>query len=458
MEACLQIARVREDWALECESLLMNYMQRKGGRPLTQQEKDEFIVDQFLFADIRLSCDPCLPENVQELDRVKLQGRFYLQIVDIANISANHEQRKEDTSNRMLKLCLTDGSQMVYAIEYSPLRGLSTQTPPGTKILVEQAEVRRGLLLLKAVEVLGPSSNPTLEQTAKLQSEVEEGLKQSSVQLVDLDLSDEERDTDPAIKHLFYSPSTKVTRKSQQEQETKQNGIPKPQAATTKNPTPTQSNATSFKTNLHNPTAAQANNTNYKTPYNPPAAQTRVMSYKTQQNPSQAQPSAVSYKPQQNPPHAQTSSVSYKTPLVTQPKIVTNFPFTYLSLVEAQLTTSSVVCTFRFKAFVKSVAAFAYANGYDLKVYIEDGTRTLLVAVAPQYVEQLMGVSCAVFKNAMEVDIARGAAWVQTMQLRLQALEGLMTIRFQPSVMPQLEICEDFTAITAKALRERLLR
>ncbi|RQM20797.1 hypothetical protein B5M09_003871 [Aphanomyces astaci] len=74
------------------------------------------------------------------------------EIVDASNIAAGHEQRQEDTSNRMLKLCLTDGASLAYAIEYLV-----------AYIIVENVEVRHGLLMLTSVVVLGASGNDALE-------------------------------------------------------------------------------------------------------------------------------------------------------------------------------------------------------------------------------------------------------------------------------------------------------
>ncbi|RHY86054.1 hypothetical protein DYB37_004411 [Aphanomyces astaci] len=115
-------------------------------------EQDEFAMTQFLFADIQVSCTPSLPPDLHNMHRVVLQGRYFLQIVDASNIAAGHEQRQEDTSNRMLKLCLTDGASLAYAIEYLV-----------AYIIVENVEVRHGLLMLTAVVVLGASGNDALE-------------------------------------------------------------------------------------------------------------------------------------------------------------------------------------------------------------------------------------------------------------------------------------------------------
>lgn len=47
------------------------------------------------------------------------------------------EHRYHDTPNRMLKLCLTDGKQLCYAIEYQKIPQLSLlRTHPGAKVWV----------------------------------------------------------------------------------------------------------------------------------------------------------------------------------------------------------------------------------------------------------------------------------------------------------------------------------
>lgn len=89
------------------------------------------------------------------------------------------ERRYQDTQNRILKLCLTDGKQSCYALEYQPIPKLSLlNTHPGTKVLVSfvplhrvqikvsNVLVRRGLLLLKpaSVEVLGGGVEDLIEK------------------------------------------------------------------------------------------------------------------------------------------------------------------------------------------------------------------------------------------------------------------------------------------------------
>ncbi|CAK4634419.1 unnamed protein product [Aphanomyces euteiches] len=262
MDACRAIANLRDEWANRCE------------------------------------------EQIQALQQ-RIARTLSPSVVEVTNVGAGHEQRREDTPNRMLKFCLTDGYTLAFAIEYKRLNNLSATTPRGTKIIIENVQIRHGLLMLTSVVVLGASGNSELEtlDAATIPQDIS-----SSVAEVEEDkeaLSDEERATDPTIRHLFY-------------------GSPLPH--------------------------------------------------------------------KEHPSLAPSRS--------------------------------------------NSVASFDFASGmFDLKVFVEDGTRSLLVSVDPQFVETLMGVSCAVFVQAMTNNIDQGMRWVTHMQNQLSTMEGLMTIEFNSTVL-----------------------
>lgn len=57
-------------------------------------------------------------------------------MVDVVNIGANYEGRTEDTKGptRTLKLCLTDGHQLVFGFEFVWLPQFSVQTLRGSKV------------------------------------------------------------------------------------------------------------------------------------------------------------------------------------------------------------------------------------------------------------------------------------------------------------------------------------
>ncbi len=51
------------------------------------------------------------------------------------NQADDPEQRYKDTTNRTLKLCMTDGRQLCYGMEYQRIPQLSIlKTHPGTKV------------------------------------------------------------------------------------------------------------------------------------------------------------------------------------------------------------------------------------------------------------------------------------------------------------------------------------
>jgi hypothetical protein len=56
--------------------------------------------------------------------------------VDVVNIGANFEHRTEDARGptRTLKLCFTDGHQLVFGFEFQWLPQFSVQTPRGSKV------------------------------------------------------------------------------------------------------------------------------------------------------------------------------------------------------------------------------------------------------------------------------------------------------------------------------------
>lgn len=76
-------------------------------------------------------------------------SKIVLQIQKIRNISAPKSNEESQGAPRMLKLSLTDGESYVQALELLPLNFISRdKTPPGTKILIKNAKVSFGYLLL----------------------------------------------------------------------------------------------------------------------------------------------------------------------------------------------------------------------------------------------------------------------------------------------------------------------
>lgn len=70
------------------------------------------------------------------------------------NISVPKDSQFTDTTNRMLKMELTDGKTTCYAIEYTPIPSLTIAIKRGAKIAVQNVRVENGLLLLNPTNVL----------------------------------------------------------------------------------------------------------------------------------------------------------------------------------------------------------------------------------------------------------------------------------------------------------------
>ncbi|KAJ0409901.1 hypothetical protein P43SY_005795 [Pythium insidiosum] len=180
---CLSYVGVDPEW--ERRELQAFTMASGGIRAATAVAN--YMLGRLLAEDLHVSCRPVLPSDVGTLNGTVLQGACLLQIVDIINIGANFEHRSNDTKGptRTLKLCLTDGYQLVYGFEFKWLPTLSVATPRGTKVclqyidsydslivaslllqvLVQNVAVRHGLLLLtpETFLVIGTSGNDALD-------------------------------------------------------------------------------------------------------------------------------------------------------------------------------------------------------------------------------------------------------------------------------------------------------
>ncbi|KAK8821738.1 hypothetical protein WA556_002185, partial [Blastocystis sp. ATCC 50177/Nand II] len=76
------------------------------------------------------------------------------QIQSVANIAMPVDSQFADSSNRMLKLEMTDGAHTCYAIEYSPIPALSVSLQKGYKVCVRNVRVVNRLWLLNASNTL----------------------------------------------------------------------------------------------------------------------------------------------------------------------------------------------------------------------------------------------------------------------------------------------------------------
>ncbi|KAJ6760973.1 RECQ-MEDIATED GENOME INSTABILITY PROTEIN 1 RMI1 [Salix purpurea] len=122
--------------------------------------KAKLCFAQFLISDMNQCGAGVLPPNVDSMHLADLPGPFVLQVDEIVNISCPLKGRYQDANvgvKRCLKLCMTDGVQRVYGMEYRPIKDLKVLAPAGFKVAICNVHIRHGLLMLvpEALEVLG---------------------------------------------------------------------------------------------------------------------------------------------------------------------------------------------------------------------------------------------------------------------------------------------------------------
>ncbi|GLE08441.1 hypothetical protein PINS_up019624 [Pythium insidiosum] len=475
-----------------------------------------YMLGRLLAEDLHVSCRPMLPTNVDSMNGTVLQGVCLLQIVDVVNIGANIEHRKDDTKGptRTLKLCLTDGHQLVYGFELKWLPTLSVATPRGTKVIVQNVAVRHGLLLLtpETFLVLGASGNEALDVGKALVGPAQSECVASSG---------------------AYAAAVKSTKAPQTTR-------PRPSSASIPTPPPAHPQAPVMRPTVttrpmsadavlgharpanesrptaiasHDATRAAVNNGvhNRAASISPPviidvsgderddrdiecASDTTdpgvehlFYSPNTPRNPSRQQMPTMSRKrPHPESGRAQLSNVKQEAstfqppPLfsaapseeatgltalsliapLASPPVDRSLPYRYLSVKNQDMCVpkSMPPCsTTTIRAFVKSVAGFQFNTGtYELRVLVEDGTQVREVRVCPSLVERLMGVSCGAFMTAMQRTPTVAHRWAAQMQVTLMTMQGLMSLQHDSESQVTLMDCRDYSTSEARALLARV--
>lgn len=145
---------LQEGWLQQCIQYL--------GDKLSIDELTRMVYGQIVFANLRdISCG-ILPVDIDSNSVSKLNGPCLLQVESMVNVSVGVEHRENKTGTH--KLMLTDGKTNMIAIEQSTVDGVSNALP-GTKILIKNVTVRRGVILLNSYNtfVLGGSISSDLE-------------------------------------------------------------------------------------------------------------------------------------------------------------------------------------------------------------------------------------------------------------------------------------------------------
>lgn len=111
--------------------------------------------------------DAAFPEDFAK-EPSKLEKPIVVQIQKIRNVSAPKANEESNHAPRMLKLTMHDGKSTCIGLETSPISSISINTPPGTKLLLnnEGLEACHGILWLTpaVVTLLGGKVSHMIEK------------------------------------------------------------------------------------------------------------------------------------------------------------------------------------------------------------------------------------------------------------------------------------------------------
>ncbi|TYZ69476.1 hypothetical protein PybrP1_007365 [[Pythium] brassicae (nom. inval.)] len=414
-------------------------LQLRAFRQLPKNHADafaHFLFGRLLAEDLHVSCTPVLPPDVENLHGVRLQGLCILQIVDVANVGASFAHRKEDARGRTrtLKICFTDGHQLVALMD---------------------VDIRHGLLMLtpENCRLLGVSGNELLEQTRKsaqgtadASSAAGSGAYSAALMTSQFNAtaptSLQERAQHPggpSRSPVVASTSSAVVH----------SGAPLPPAVT----------PPVFVDVISSDEDCDSDDTD------PLVQHLRTSALDAS---SSAHSNSVARLPPPSPPEADapfgfalldaSSSSNGGDSAHPDPSA----PFQYFSARAAALSAASnpvLDDVVRIRACIKSVAGFQFNTGlYALKVLIEDCSETKEVSVDAAFVETLMGVPCVDFMRAMQHTPPVAHQWAARMQFALMTLEGVMEFRMNPNGTLTLLDCHDVSRHDARALLTRVKR
>ncbi|KAF5839010.1 hypothetical protein DUNSADRAFT_1787 [Dunaliella salina] len=110
----------------------------------------EAVLGHVLLADFRECGAAHLPLGMNAWHNQMLQGKHVVQLDEVVDMGAPARERyMPKTGPRCLKLHLTDGHQQVIGIEFRTIPALSWDCPAGTKVVLENVNVKRGVLMLQ---------------------------------------------------------------------------------------------------------------------------------------------------------------------------------------------------------------------------------------------------------------------------------------------------------------------
>ncbi|GIL72351.1 hypothetical protein Vretimale_4130 [Volvox reticuliferus] len=201
-------ARLRQQYALAIrpEWLEQVMAQLRGAHPDFSTWTEDRIFDNiftaFLFCDLNQAGAASLPVNTKEMHKEILMGKFVLQLDEVVNMAAAARERYSDQAgNRCLKFALTDGCQQVVGVEYTHLPAFTWDCPAGSKVLIHNAPIRRGLLLL------GPDNTALLGgQVERLEAARQRAVAAWTKPVVGRPAGSAERDIFAEARHAAWDP------------------------------------------------------------------------------------------------------------------------------------------------------------------------------------------------------------------------------------------------------------
>eukprot|EP00240_Pyramimonas_obovata_P014112 CAMPEP_0118949916 /NCGR_PEP_ID=MMETSP1169-20130426/50465_1 /TAXON_ID=36882 /ORGANISM="Pyramimonas obovata, Strain CCMP722" /LENGTH=211 /DNA_ID=CAMNT_0006896645 /DNA_START=17 /DNA_END=648 /DNA_ORIENTATION=+ len=128
----------------------------------------EDVKKALLDADLRQIGESALPDNVNRVGKSTIKGNFVLQLMAVDDVSQPSAASGGSSGgkHRMLRLKVTDGKMTAVAVEYRPVGQLNSDLPPGTKLLITDAHIQSGIIMLqeKMMKVLGGRVDALLEE------------------------------------------------------------------------------------------------------------------------------------------------------------------------------------------------------------------------------------------------------------------------------------------------------
>eukprot|EP01122_Echinamoeba_exundans_P001852 TRINITY_DN11834_c0_g1_i1.p1 TRINITY_DN11834_c0_g1~~TRINITY_DN11834_c0_g1_i1.p1 ORF type:complete len:627 (+),score=118.33 TRINITY_DN11834_c0_g1_i1:70-1950(+) len=114
------------------------------------------VAELLLSSNLRDVCNGSFPPRISQKQNETIRGPYLAQIEELVNVAVPIENRystSDDSKMRMFKLCLHDGNQQFFAIEWKRVPQLSVAMTAGQKIIVSNVQIRRGLMLLSQENV-----------------------------------------------------------------------------------------------------------------------------------------------------------------------------------------------------------------------------------------------------------------------------------------------------------------